>query len=96
MAKPKLTPQTPGEPVQDPAELTSPAAEAEAAVVDQPPTTETANPAAEAAPEVAADAPVADAGGLPDADTIDPATLKRPVMTKQGWLCPPSAEVARK
>lgn len=52
-----------------------------------------------AAPTNAAADPVeiADAGGpasaatddgLPDADSIDPATLRKPVLTRQGWLCP--------
>ena len=27
-------------------------------------------------------------GELPDADSIDPKTLTRAVLTKQGWICP--------
>lgn len=79
MAKPKLTPQTPGEPL--PEENTQ-APEAEAPQADQPTTTETA-PAADAAPE----APQA-SGELPDQSEIDPAKIERPVMSKQGWIVP--------
>jgi hypothetical protein len=88
MAKPKLTPQTPGEPVQDPAELTIPAAEAEAAApeADQPTTTETVEAVTEA-PAVVAAAP----GELPDESEIDPAAIERPVLTKQGWVVPHKA-----
>ncbi len=25
---------------------------------------------------------------LPDADSIDPSTLRKAVLTRQGWLCP--------
>jgi hypothetical protein len=28
------------------------------------------------------------AGDLPDADSIDMTTLRKSVLTKQGWLCP--------
>lgn len=35
-----------------------------------------------AAAEVQAD------DGLPDAASIDPSTLKKAVLTRQGWLCP--------
>lgn len=81
MAKPKLTPQTPGEPVQDPDELTSPAAEA-----DQPTTTETAEAVTDA-PAVVASAP----GELPDESEIDPAAIERQVLSKQGWVVPHKA-----
>lgn len=27
-------------------------------------------------------------GGLPDAADIDPSTIRKAVLTKQGWLCP--------
>lgn len=78
MAKPKLTPQTPGEPVEG--ENTAPEAE-------QPTTTETteavADPVVELVPVVA---PVA--GGLPDESEIDPSAIERPVLSKQGWVMP--------
>lgn len=47
-------------------------------------------PASAAAdPVEVADAPSAAADdGLPDASSIDPRTLRKPVMTRQGWLCP--------
>ena len=63
MAKPKLTPQTPGEPLPEDAQ----APEAEAT---------------EAAPT---------SGELLDQDEIDPATLDRPVLSKQGWVLPHKA-----
>lgn len=28
------------------------------------------------------------AGDLPDADSIDMSTLRKSILTKQGWLCP--------
>ena len=34
----------------------------------------------------------ADASDLPDVSDIDPKTIKRAVLTKQGWVCP--AEIA--
>lgn len=37
--------------------------------------------------QAAAPAP-AEPSGLPDAADIDPAKLKRAVLTKQGWVCP--------
>lgn len=46
------------------------------------------------APEVAAVQPEAvpaeapEVAGLPDISEIDPTTLRRSVLTKQGWVCP--------
>lgn len=90
MAKSKLTPQTPGEPLP---EETTPAPEAAAEQTpDQPTTTETA-PAADAAPDAAADVadvvtPAKPLGELPDQSEIDPASITRPVLSKQGWVVP--------
>lgn len=41
-------------------------------------------------PEVSTPAVVIDATpkGLPEPDEIDPSTLRRPVLTTEGWLCP--------
>lgn len=100
MATPrKLTPQTPGEPIQEPAATeqtapeaeqpaaqateTAPAAETAADPEPQPTTTETAAPAADPEP-VAARRP----GELPHAAEIDPKTLKQPVLTQQGYVVP--------
>ena len=40
-------------------------------------------PAADQAPE-----PVEN--NLPDESEVDPLTIKKPVLTKQGWVCPAS------
>lgn len=31
-------------------------------------------------------------GGLPDQSDIDPTKIRRSVLTKQGWVCPATAE----
>lgn len=77
MAKPKLTPQTPGE-LPDESELTNPEVEADQPVA----TTETNMEASE--PVTSAPAP----GELPDESEIDPAAIERPVLSRQGWVVP--------
>lgn len=94
MATPrKLTPQTPGEPTQEPENTEQTAPEAEQAPVEatetptdpepQPTTTESAPPAVDPAPVVDR-AP----GELPDAAEIDAKEIKQPVLTKQGYVVP--------
>lgn len=99
----KLTPQTPGEPIQeaDTTEQPAPEAEQPAAQAEQAPVeaTETA-PAADApepqptTTETAASAADPDPvvarrpGELPHAAEIDPKTLKQPVLTQQGYVVP--------
>jgi len=99
----KLTPQTPGEPVQDPAiaEQTAPEAEQTASIAEQKPEVagdhapaDDANAAADPQPsttETAATAPAAierRPGELPDASEIDPKSITKPVLTKQGYVVP--------
>jgi hypothetical protein len=86
MAKPKLTPQTPGEPLPD--EITQ-APEAETDQQPDQPTTTEADPAVEEAPAVVVTALAP--GELPDADSIDPTQIERSVLTKQGWVVPHKA-----
>lgn len=87
MAKPKLTPQTPGEPL--PEENTqAPEAETEQQT-DQPETTEAAPAVVDAPVEVVEQAKAP--GDLPDESEIDPATITRDVLTKQGWVVPHKA-----
>lgn len=33
---------------------------------------------------------------LPDQAEIDPATIKRAVLTKQGWVCPLESDIAKR
>lgn len=82
MAKPKLTPQTPGEPVEG--ENTAPEAE-------QPTTTETSEAASETESPVADPVPAVASGELPDESEIDPTAIERPVLSKQGWVVPHKA-----
>lgn len=83
MAKPKLTPQTPGEPLPD---ETTQAPEAGAEPQPDQPTTTEAAPDVVEAPAVVETA--AAPGELPDADSIDPTQIEREVLTKQGWVVP--------
>lgn len=39
-------------------------------------------------PEKPAPAPVALDESLPDAESIDPRSIKHPVLSRQGWVCP--------
>lgn len=43
-------------------------------------------------PEVSPVKAPAAAGGLPHPDDFDPKTLKGPVLTSQGWLCPDDSD----
>lgn len=101
-----IKPQVPGEPIkqypQEPAgEVVFAEAEAPETFAQEgpaPATEETfaeePKPEVEPAPAKRATRP---AGELPDQSEVDPATITRSVLTKQGWVCPlkvgPAAKV---
>lgn len=80
MAKPKMTPQTPGEPVPGPENTQAPD------VLDTDPTQTTETVQTE--PNV--ESPVA-VEATPDESEIDPAAIDRPVLSQQGWVVPHKA-----
>lgn len=101
MSKPQITPQVPGESpapsvTQAAAEQDQTGQQAEQAQAsDAPPATAEAKPAAKATAgrgTKKSQASDGTAGELPDQDDIDPTKIKRSVLTKQGWVCPATAE----
>ena len=92
MAK-ALNPQTPGEVVEDPVEaveVAAPAAGAEETVTVSKSQLEAI--VAVAVKKAVAAGPVVSAKAsdenLPDQSTVDPLKIKKPVLTKQGWVVP--------
>lgn len=100
MATPrKLTPQTPGEPIQEAENTEQTAPEAEQQAVEATETAPTSDTPAdpepqpkptETAPMTADPVPVVERapGELPDASEIDAKAIKQPVLTKQGYVVP--------
>jgi hypothetical protein len=95
MARPAAQPKVPGEVAQleanqPEAVVDQPAAAAEQVTVSKASLDALlARVAAlEAAPSQAARKVANPTANLPDADSLDVATLKNPVLTKQGWLVP--------
>lgn len=97
----RISPQMPGEPVnaatEQPAEQPAPTV-ATAAIepaVDQGPAPETQEPVVASAAPAPALGPAKQAmpanrstSELPDQSEIDPYSIKRAVLSKQGWVCP--------
>jgi hypothetical protein len=96
MPRPAAQPKVPGEVAQPEANQPEAVVDQPAAAADEQVSVSKASldallarvAALEAAPSQAARKVANPTANLPDADSLDVATLKNPVLTKQGWLVP--------